>query len=101
MAASEMGGKYDEMVDRKSAEEMLNAKREAINKAQVKAQEKALAKAKKTTKKKATSKRKTSGRRKKSAGDHIAYEAKLVARQLVRSQGRKLLRGLLGSMMRR
>ena len=101
MAASEMGGKYDEMVDRKSAEEMLNAKREAINKAQVKAQEKALAKAKKTTKKKATSKRKTSGRRKKSAGDYIAREAKYVARSLVRRQGMKILRGVLGSMMRR
>ena len=101
MAASEMGGKYDEMVDRKSAEEMLNAKREAINKAQVKAQEKALAKAKKTTKKKATSKRKTPGRRKKSAGDYIAREAKYVARSLVRRQGMKILRGVLGSMMRR
>jgi len=101
MTASDMGEKYDEMIDRKSAEEMLLAKREAVVEAQKDTQEKAVKAAKKDTKKKSTTKGKSSGRRKKSAGDHIAYEAKLVARQLVRSQGRKLLRGLLGSMMRR
>ena len=48
-----------------------------------------------------SSPRKRSGRRRKSAGEMVGYEAKLIVRQIVRSQGRKMLRGLLGSMMRR
>jgi len=95
MAESDMGSKYDEMIDRKSAEEMLNSKRDAMAEAQEKTQKKEVKEAKKS------SKSKSSGRRKKSAGDHIMYEAKLIGRQLVRSQGRKLLRGILGSVMRR
>ena len=90
MADSDMGSKYDEMVDRKSAEEILSTKRKAM----IKAQEKA-------TKKAAKSKRKTSSRRKKSAGGQLAHEAKLVARSLARTQARKLIRGIFGSMMRR
>lgn len=100
MADSDMGGKYDEMIDRKSAEEILHSKRDAM----IDAQDEAIKKAEKAEtkeKKKSTSKRKPSGRRKKSAGDHIMHEVKLVGRQLVRSQGRKLIRGILGSMMRR
>ena len=91
-----MGGKYDEMIDRKSAEEMLQSKRDAAIKAQEKTQEKSEKETKKSSKK-----RKSSSRKRKSAGDHILYEAKLIGRQLVRSQGRKLLRGILGSVMRR
>lgn len=97
IAASEMGGKYDESLDRKSAEEILNAKRETIEAAQAKTESEAAeasAKAKKT-------KTKTSRRKKKSAGDHVMYEAKLIGRQLIRAQGRKILRGLLGSVLRR
>ena len=93
---SDMGGKYDEMIDRKSAEKMLQSKRDAA----IKAQEKTQAKSEKETKK-SSKKRKSSSRKRKSAGDHILYEAKLIGRQLVRSQGRKLLRGILGSVMRR
>lgn len=48
-----------------------------------------------------SSPRRRSGRRRKSAGEMVGYEAKLIVRQIVRSQGRKILRGLLGSMMRR
>jgi len=102
MDASDMGGKYDEMVDRKSAEEILNKKRSEIAAAQAKAEaeEDAQEMAMKA-KKKTSSGRSRSGRRKKTAGDHLMHEAKLVGRQLVRSQGRKLIRGILGSMMRR
>ncbi len=105
MGASDMSGKYDEMIDRKSAEEILNKKRAARLAAQEEAEaeaeeEKAQEMAMKA-KKKTSSGRSRSGRRKKSAGDHIMHEAKLVGRQIVRSQGRKLIRGILGSMMRR
>jgi len=47
MTASDMGEKYDEMIDRKSAEEMLLAKREAVVEAQKDTQEKAVKAAKK------------------------------------------------------
>ncbi|MEP6342154.1 MAG: helicase HerA-like domain-containing protein [Maricaulaceae bacterium] len=97
---SDMGDKYDEMIDRKSAEEMLQSKRDAA----VRAQEDAVKKSEKQAakdKKKPSKTRKSSGRKKKSAGDHIMHEVKLVGRQLMRAQGRKLIRGILGSVMRR
>ena len=96
MSRSPVGSTYDEAVDRESAHEMLAAKREELAKQQAELEakaEKEKAAAKKTSKR--------SSRSKKSAGDHLAHEAKLVARQLVRSEGRKLIRGLLGGLMRR
>ena len=112
IADSPFLGEYEDTIDRESAYEILEnrtsidkkkeieaAKKEAREK---KAQEKAKEKAKeKSRAKKKTSTRKRSGRRKKSAGDHIMYEAKLVARQIARQHGRKILRGILGSMTRR
>jgi len=102
MASSDMGGKYDEMVDRKSAEEILNKKRSEIAAAQgeAEAEEEAQEMAMKA-KKKTSSGRTRSGRRKKSAGDHIMHEAKLVGRQIMRREGRRIIRGLLGGFMRR
>ena len=113
IADSSFLGEYEDTIDRESAYEILEnrtsidkkkeneaAKKEAREK---KAQEKkAKEKAKeKLRAKKKTSTRKRTGRRKKSAGDHIMYEAKLVARQIARQHGRKILRGILGSMTRR
>ena len=108
IADSPFLGEYEDTIDRESAYEILEnrtsidkkkeneaAKKEAREKkAKEKAKEKSRAKKK-------TSTRKRSGRRKKSAGDHIMYEAKLVARQIARQHGRKILRGILGSMTRR
>jgi len=48
-----------------------------------------------------SSTRRSSGRRRKTASESVLHEAKLVGRQILRSEGRKLVRGLLGSMMRR
>ena len=101
IANSPVGGVYDEMVDRESAYEELEAKtaklKEEAEKAEAKAEkEKASAK-----KKKSTTRKRSSGRRKKTATDHILHEVKLVGRQMVRSQGRRILRGILDGMMRR
>ena len=106
IADSPFVGIYEEVVDRVSAYEVLEKRtsQDKTEKAKYKkAREKKakeLAKEKSRAKKK-TSTRKRSGRRKKSAGDHIMYEAKLVARQIARQHGRKILRGILGSMTRR
>jgi len=88
-------GKYDETIDRESAYEILEKKTTEIRK------ETAEEAAKEKATKKKTKSRKSSGRRKKSAGDHVMYEIKLVGRQLIRSEGRRLLRGILGGLMRR
>ncbi|MEP4050925.1 MAG: helicase HerA-like domain-containing protein [Litorimonas sp.] len=105
IAASNLRDKYTDTIDRESAYEKLEAKAIAHEEAAEKAAEKAEADAKKekaeaAKKKKKTTKRRT-GRRKKTVGETLAYEAKLVTRQIVRSQGRKILRGLLGGLMRR
>ena len=113
--ASDLKDKYQDVVDRESAYEILeertHAKEEAEEKAEKKAaKDKAKEKEKQAKdKKKAAAKRSKSksrsrsrsGRRKKSVGQKLGYEAKLVARQIVRSQGRRMLRGLLGGLMRR
>jgi len=106
IAASDLKDKYTETIDRESAYEQLEAKAEKREKAEAKAEaeeakEEAAAKKAKAKAKTSSGGRSRSGRRKKSAGEMLGHEAKLVARQLVRSQGRKMLRGLLGSMMRR
>ena len=111
MAESPVGDIYDEMIDRESAYEQLNekveerAKEEAEAKTKEekdkvkKAKEKAKAK-EKTKAKKKTSTRKTSSRRKSASGT-VMHEIKLVGRQIIRTEGRRILRGILGSMMRR
>ena len=109
IAASDLKDKYTDTIDRESAYEKLEAKAIASEEAAEKAAERAEAEAKKekaAAAKKKTSSRKTStrrrsGRRKKSAGQMLGHEAKLIARQIVRSQGRKILRGLLGGLIRR
>jgi len=103
IANSPFAGVYDEAVDNDTAYEILLKKRAKAAEKQAEAEKaktkKATAKKKTAAKKKST--RKRSGRRRKSAGDHIMYEAKLVARQIARQHGRKILRGILGSMTRR
>ena len=99
IASSPIGGVYDEMIDRESAYEELEEKTIKMKEEAEKAEAKA-AKEKAKAKKKPTSRR-SSGRRKKTATDHIMHEVKLVGRQMVRSQGRKILRGILGGMMRK
>ncbi len=110
--ASGLKDKYTETIDRESAYELLEGKAIAREKAAAeaeakakKADEEAVKQQKKATKSKpkagSKSKSRSRSRRKKSAGNVLAYEAKLVARQIVRTQGRRMLRGLLGSMMRR
>ena len=110
--ASGLKDKYTETIDRESAYELLEGKAIAREKAAAeaeakakKADEEAVKQQKKATKSKpkagSKSKSRSRSRRKKSAGNVLAYEAKLVARQIVRTHGRRMLRGLLGSMMRR
>jgi len=116
IAASDLKDKYTETIDRESAYEILEeksvAREEEIEKTQAekekneaKAKKDAAAKkaaAKKAKEKAAAKKKKSSSRRrKKSAGGVLKHEAKLMARQLVRSQGRRILRGVLGGLMRR
>ncbi|MEP1231552.1 MAG: helicase HerA-like domain-containing protein [Litorimonas sp.] len=107
IATSDLKDKYQNVVDRESAYEMLEARTENLKKEtadKVEAAKKADRKPTKKTKgksKRSSSTTRRSGRRKKSPGEFIGYEAKLMARQLVRSQGRKILRGVLGSLMRR
>jgi len=123
IAASDFKDKYTETVDRESAYEILEGKtverEEEIDKAKEaeeaedaakekaadkKAKEKAEKEARdaKAAKEKAAAKKQSKSRRgKKSASGVIAHEAKLMARQLVRSQGRRILRGVLGGLMRR
>ena len=105
IAASTFKDKYAETIDRESAYEKLEAKALAHEAAAEKAAEKAEVDAKKAkadaAKKKKTPTKRRSTRRKKSVGQTLSYEAKLVARQIVRTQGRRILRGLLGGLMRR
>ena len=110
MADSPVGDIYDTMIDRESAYEMLQEKTEKIKEEaekSKKADTKTVKKKTSTRKKKdstssrRSSSRRSSGRRKKTATDHVLHEVKLVGRQLMRSQGRKIIRGILGGMMRR
>lgn len=101
IAGSALEGKYKETIDRESAYEELEKKVQAREKAEAEAEaEEAKAEAAEKKAKAKTTKRRSS-RKKKSAGEVLAHEAKLVARQLARSQGRKLIRGILGGFMRR
>jgi len=115
IAASVLKDKYTDTIDRESAYELLEEKsvtrekeiekseaKEAKDAEEAAAKKEAAEKAKEKSKKKTAAKKKTSsGRRRKSASGMIAHEAKLMARQLVRSQGRRILRGVLGGLLRR
>ena len=111
MAASPVGDIYDKMVDRESAYEQLNEKVEkrAKEEAEAKTQEekekvrkaKEKAREKEKAKKKASTRKKSTSRRRKSASGTVMHEIKLVGRQIIRTEGRRILRGILGSMMRR
>ena len=107
--SSPFAGVYEAFIDRESAYEILEVRTELAEKEEIEALE-AEVKAKAKTKPQSTSKkkparkspaRKSSGRRKKSVSDHAMHEAKLFARSVARQHGRKILRGLLGSMTRR
>ena len=100
IAASPIGTKYDALVDRDSAYERLEAKEE---KAAQKPQEDNAGEIEETPKKapkKETKKttKKTSGRKKQNV---IMREVKREGRLMARRAGRSILRGILGSMMRR
>lgn len=107
LAGSKWKDKYTQTVDRESAYEMLEAKSIAREKAAEEAEDlEAEAKTAKDEAKKAAveerqSSRSSSSRKKRTPSGLVAREAKLMARQLVRAQGRKLLRGVLGSILRR
>lgn len=91
MSRSPVKGVYDEPVDRRSAYEALTEKRKQIAKAKEKAEaEAARQKAKKSTR-----------RRGRSRQGVLETGAKSVARALGSQLGRQIVRGLLGSMMRR
>ena len=102
MGRSPVGATYNERIDRESAHEILAEKRKEAEAARKEAE----AEVEKQKAKAAKAKKKTAGgssrrRRKKSLGQTLGHEAKLVARQLARQQGRKILRGVLGGLMRR
>lgn len=101
IAASNLKDKYTDLIDRESAYEKLEAKTLEREKDQDKEESEKDVEDKKdkVPPKKKTPKRKS--RKKNSASDLLAYEAKLMARRLVRSEGRRLLRGVLGGLMRR
>jgi len=108
--ASDLKDKYQDVIDRESAYELLEKRTEKAEEDTTKKDKTEDKKPKKPSSKReaSTTKRRNGrssgrsrGRRKKSAGEMLGYEAKLIARQLVRSQGRKILRGVLGSLMRR
>lgn len=110
MDNSPLAGIYDEAVDRKSAYEILIKRRDELQKAREEARKKEeREKAKAAKRKKSSSSRsRSSGRRsssrsrkKKTATDHVMHEVKLVTRQILRSEGRKIIRGILGGIMRR
>ncbi|NNE57503.1 MAG: DUF853 family protein [Hellea sp.] len=101
MGDSPVKGLYDEMVDRKSAYEILQKKREEIRKAQQKAAEKEVREKtrKKTTTRRSTSRRKSSVRKGMESGARqIAYE---FGKKIGGVTGGRILRGILGGMMRR
>lgn len=101
LASSPLAGVYDDPLDRKSAYEILMTKKEQITKAQKDASEKAVKKAKKTATSRRPTTRKRTRRRKKTATESVMHEVKLVGRQILRTEGRRLLRGVLGGLMRR
>jgi len=107
IASSEWKDKYTETIDRESAYELLEAKSVAREDAAEDAEEaKAEAKQAKDQAKQAAvqerrSARESARQKKKTPGNLIAREAKLMARQFARAQGRRIIRGVLGGLLRR
>ena len=112
MRESPTGAQYDKMVDRRSAHEMLLEKRKAILEeqerlakeeaaAKEKAEKEAAKKKRASGSRRKTTTRRRSSRKTKSATDHVMHEVKLVTRQILRTEGRRIIRGILGGMMRR
>lgn len=100
MEHSPVKGLYDTRVDRKSAYEILETKRKAHKESLEKARKKEAAEKAKASKRKTAPKRRST-RRKKTATDVVMHEVKIVGRQILRREGRKILRGILGGFMRR
>ncbi len=101
MDESPVKGDYDEVVDRKSAYEILMKKRTDVKEAQQKATEKEFQAAKKkTTRKTSTRSRRKSTVRKgmEEGARQVAYE---VGKSIFGTTGGRILRGILGGMMRR
>jgi DNA helicase HerA-like ATPase len=101
IAESPVLGDYDEALDRKSAYEILTAKRAAL----AKAQEKIAAAAEKAEAKKKTTRR-SSGRKRQSALGKGARAAAVsiagdIGAKFAGKHGRALMRGILGGLMRR
>ncbi len=105
IAASPVKGIYDTAVDRKSAYEILGAKREALKKAQEKALKKEEAEKAKAAKRKTTTRRRTGRKRQSALEAGMKAGARSIATSIGRSIGGKhgaaIARGILGSIMRR
>ena len=105
MAGSPVKGVYDDLVDRKSAYEILSAKREALMKAQEKALKKEEAERAKAAKKKTTTRRRSGQKRQSALEAGMKAGARSIATSIGRSIGGKhgaaIARGILGSIMRR
>ncbi len=96
MADSPVIGVYDETIDRESAYEILEKKTEAMAKEAEKAEAKA-AKEKAATKKKKPPSHRSKRKKQNPFMKEIKHEGKL----FLRREGRKIFRGLLGSVLRR
>lgn len=99
IADSPMGAIYTDSIDRKSAYEILTAKREAAKKAAVKAAEKDAAKAKKKKPARRGRKRQSALERGMKAGARSI--ASSIGRGIAGKHGAAIARGILGGFMRR
>ncbi len=95
MEDSPVIGVYDETIDRESAYEILEKKTEAMAKEAEKAEAKA------AKEKAATQKKKTPSRRRRKKQNPFMKEIKHEGKLFLRREGRKIFRGLLGSVLRR
>ena len=99
ITASPMSAIYDDMIDRKSAYEILTSKREAAKKAAEKAAEKETAKAKKKPAPRSGRKRQSALERGMKAGARSV--ASSIGRRIAGRHGAAIARGILGGFMRR
>lgn len=99
ITASPMSAIYDDMIDRKSAYEILTSKREAAKKAAEKAAEKETAKAKKKPARRSGRKRQSALERGMKAGARSV--ASSIGRRIAGRHGAAIARGILGGFMRR
>lgn len=105
IAASDLGEKYKETIDRESAYEILEKKDDEREKAEIEEAEEKVKKKKAETKskarKKSSSASSSSRRRKRKKDNVIMREVKREGRLILRRMGRNAIRGILGGMMRR